>query len=366
LKKYDYLIVGCGLFGITFAKKAIEDGKKCLIIDKRHHIGGNCYTEEIEEIDVHVYGPHIFHTSDKRIWDYVNEYAEFNHYVNRPKVNYNGKIYSFPINLMTLYQLWGVTTPEDAIAKIESSREKIDNPKNLEEWALSQVGREIYETFIKGYTKKQWMMDPKDLPSAIIRRLPIRLTFDDNYFNDKYQGIPIGGYTKMMKKMLGDIEVKLETDYFSDKEYFDNLAEKVVFTGKIDEFYDYRFGELEYKTLRFHSKVLDKKDFQGNAVVNYTSEDVPYTRICEHKHFQFGKQDKTVITYEYPVEFTKEKIPYYPVNNTINNDIYSKYKTLSKQQEKVIFGGRLAEYKYYDMHQIIGSAWSKYSKVEKK
>ena len=209
-------------------------------------------------------------------------------------------------------------------------------------------------------------MDPKDLPSAIIRRLPIRLTFDDNYFNDKYQGIPIGGYTKMMKKMLGDIEVKLETDYFSDKEYFDNLAEKVVFTGKIDEFYDYRFGELEYKTLRFHSKVLDKKDFQGNAVVNYTSEDVPYTRICEHKHFQFGKQDKTVITYEYPVEFTKEKIPYYPVNNTINNDIYSKYKTLSKQQEKVIFGGRLAEYKYYDMHQIIGSAWSKYSKVEKK
>lgn len=353
---YDYLIVGCGLYGATFANIAINKGKRVLIIDKRSHIAGNCYTEKTENINIHVYGPHIFHTSSKKIWEYVKQFSEFNHYVNRPKVIYQDKLFSFPINLFTLYQLWGVQTPEEAKEKLDKVRIKNENPKNLEEWILSQVGEEIYETFIKGYTSKQWNKNPKELPSDIIKRLPIRLTFDDNYFNDCYQGIPVDGYTKMIENMIEGCDVVLESDFFEKKDKWENYAKKIIYTGRIDQFYDNCYGELEYRGLRFERERLDIKDYQGNALVNYTEMSVPYTRIIEHKHFEFGKQDHTIITKEYPDDWNSKKTPYYPINTKINTDLYSKYKQLNAKQNKYIFGGRLAEYRYYDMHQVIGSA----------
>lgn len=350
---YDYLIVGAGLFGSIFARELTDKGFKCLVIDKRDHIGGNCYTETIEGINVHKYGPHIFHTSDDKVWNYINKFCEFNHFVNRPKVNYKGKIYSFPINLMTLYQIFNVTTPEEAKDKLDSVKYDIDNPKNLEDWVLSQVGKDMYDIFIKGYTTKQWGMEPKLLPTSIIKRLPIRLNYDDNYFFDKYQGIPIGGYTQIFDKLLHNIDVKLNVDYFDDKNYWDNQSTKVVYTGPIDRYYNYIFGKLDYRSLEFKTKIEDCYDFQGNAVVNYTDIETEYTRIIEHKHFEFGKQNKTVITEEYP---RNEGEPYYPINDSTNNTRYNQYKELMVKDQNVIFGGRLADYKYYDMHQVIASA----------
>jgi UDP-galactopyranose mutase len=357
--KYDFLIVGCGLFGVTFAQQAKERGKKCLIIDSRNHIGGNIYTENKDGINIHTYGPHIFHTNNDEIWNYTNRFTTFNHFVNRPKVNYKEKLYSFPINLFTLYQLWGVKTPEEAKLKLESVKVKIQEPKNLEEWVLSQVGEELYYTFIHGYTKKQWNKEPKDLPSFIIKRLPIRLNFDDNYFFDKYQGIPIGGYTKIIENMTDGIEVILNENYLDRRDYWNQKANKIIFTGKIDEFYNYKYGELEYRSLEFKTERHEIKDYQGNAVINYTDENVPYTRILEHKHFEFGEQDYTYITKEYPNNWDRNKIPYYPINNDINNNLYKKYRQISEKENNILFGGRLAEYKYYDMHQIIGSALQK-------
>jgi UDP-galactopyranose mutase len=350
---YDYLIVGSGLFGSIFARELTDKGFKCLVIDKRDHIGGNCYTENIEGVNVHKYGPHIFHTSDDNVWNYINKFCEFNHFVNRPKVNYKGKIYSFPINLMTLYQIFNVTTPEEAKHKLDGVKHDIPNPKNLEDWVLSQVGEEIYETFIKGYTTKQWGMEPSLLPTSIIKRLPIRLNYDDNYFFDKYQGIPVGGYTQIFDKLLFNVDVKLNVDYFDDKDHWDNQATKVVYTGPIDRYYNYIFGKLDYRSLEFKTKIKDCGDFQGNAVVNYTDINTEYTRIVEHKHFEFGKQKKTVITEEYP---RNEGEPYYPINDIDNNKRYTQYKELMVKEEKVLFGGRLADYKYYDMHQVIASA----------
>ena len=358
---YDYIIIGSGIFGSVFAYEANKLGKKVLVLEKRNHIGGNCYTEKIENINVHKYGPHIFHTNDKRIWEYINQFADFNNFVNRPKVNYKNNIYSFPINLFTLYQLWGAKTPEEAKQKLEKVKILNNNPQNLEEWILSQVGEEIYEKFIKGYTTKQWGREPKYLPSSIIKRLPIRLTFDDNYFNDKYQGIPIGGYTQIFEKMLNGIEVVTDVDFLKDKSYFENKAKKIVFTGKIDELYDYTYGQLEYRSLKFETKVLNG-DFQGNAVVNYTEQDIPYTRICEHKHFEFGDQEKTIITKEYPDIYDNTKVPYYPIGDSKNLELYGNYKLLTEKENRYILGGRLSEYKYYDMHQIIGSALTKTKK----
>ena len=341
------------MFGSIFAREMTDKGFKCLVIDKRNHIGGNCYTEEIEGINVHKYGPHIFHTSDDNVWEYINRFCTFNHYVHRPKVNYKGNIYSFPINLMTLYQLYNVTTPYDAKVMLNNVKHDIKTPKNLEEWILSNVGTEIYETFVKGYTTKQWGRDPKLLPSSIIRRLPIRLTFDDNYFFDKYQGIPIGGYTKIFEKLLDGIEVRLNVDYFNDREYWNGQCKKIVYTGPIDRYYNYKFGELEYRSLEFKTEIKDIEDFQGVAIMNYTDTTPEYTRIVEHKHFEFGKQNKTIITTEYPRSIGE---PYYPVNDDINNSKYNQYKELMKIESNVIFGGRLTDYKYYDMHQVIASA----------
>jgi len=352
---YDYLIVGSGMFGSVFSHEANKNDKKVLIIEKREHIGGNCYTEKSEGINVHKYGPHIFHTNDQRIWKYVNQFAEFNHYVNRPKVLYKEKIFSFPINLMTLQQLWNVKTPKEARQKIESVKIANNNPQNLEEWILSQVGEEIYEVFIKGYTTKQWGREPRELPASIIKRLPIRMNFDDNYFNDRYQGIPIGGYTKIFEKMLGGIPIELNVDFFENRTYFESIAKKIIFTGKIDQLFDHTYGHLEYRSLRFEHE-MHEGDFQGNAVVNYTEQEVPFTRICEHKHFEFGNQEKTIITKEFPDSYDSTKVPYYPIGDSKNVEIYEKYKTLTKSENKYILGGRLAEYKYYDMHQIIASA----------
>ena len=356
---YDFLIVGAGLFGATAAHVLTRRGKRCLVIDKRPHIGGNVYTENVNGINVHKYGAHIFHTSSKDVWDFVNSFIEFNRYTNSPVANYKGKLYNLPFNMNTFYQMWGVITPEQAAAKIEEQRREsgIINPRNLEEQAISLIGKDIYYTLIKDYTEKQWGRKATELPAFIIRRLPVRFTFDNNYFNDKYQGIPIGGYTKLVEKLLGEIEVKLDTDYFENRKYFDSIADKVIYTGEIDRYFDYRFGHLEYRTVSFETELLEGvANYQGNAVVNYTDAETPYTRIIEHKHFEFGNQPDTVISKEYSKEWKPGDEPYYPVNDERNGALYTRYKTLADNQEKVIFGGRLAEYKYYDMHQVIENA----------
>lgn len=358
MKKYDYLIVGAGLFGSIFANEASNRGKKCLVIDKRNHIGGNVYCESIEGINVHKYGAHIFHTNNKEVWNYVNSFVEFNRYTNCPVANYKGQLYNLPFNMNTFYQLWKVKTPKEAITKIEEQvkEAKIEEPKNLEEQAIKLVGKDIYEKLIKGYTEKQWGKKATELPSFIIKRLPVRLTFDNNYFNDKYQGIPVGGYNKIIEKMLENIEVRLNTDFFERRKELESIADKIVFTGMIDQFYDYKFGTLEYRSLRFEHEILEEENYQGNAVVNYTEYDIPYTRIIEHKHFEYGTQPNTVITREYPATWSKGDEPYYPINDDQNNEIYAKYKALANNEDKVIFGGRLAQYKYYDMHNVIEQA----------
>lgn len=357
MKQYDYLIVGAGLFGSMFAYRAHRAGKKCLVIDRNPHIGGGCYTEQVNGINVHKYGPHIFHTSNKEVWDFMNSLVKFNDFVNSPIACYKGKRYNLPFNMNTFHQLWGVNTPDEAKAIIERQRAEyadIVEPRNLEEQALKLAGRDIYETLVKGYSEKQWGMKATEIPAFVIRRLPFRFEFNNNYFNDTFQGIPIGGYTKIFEKLLDGTEVRLDTDYFQNREYFDGLAENTVYTGQIDAFYNYRLGELDFRSLRFEHKVLEGvKDFQGNAVVNYTEAEIPYTRCIEHKHFEFGQQPDTVITYEYSRKWEKGAAPYYPINNDRNNALYSKYADLATHEKNVIFGGRLAEYKYYDMHQIV-------------
>lgn len=362
--KYDYLVVGAGLYGSVFACEMTKRGKKCLVIDKREHLGGNVYCENVEGINVHKYGAHIFHTNDKGIWDYVNSFVEFNRYTNSPVANYKGELYNLPFNMNTFYQLWRTKTPEEAMEKIQEQVEAsgIKNPKNLEEQAISLVGKDIYEKLIKGYTEKQWGRKATELPAFIIKRLPVRFTFDNNYFNDKYQGIPKGGYNKLIEGLLEGIETKTGVNFFKMKQEYEGLAKKIVFTGKIDEYFNYKYGKLEYRSLKFVHETLDIKNYQGNAVVNYTEAEIPFTRILEHKHFEFGKQDKTVITREYPQEWKEGSEPYYPVNDKKNSETYLQYKRLAKQTENVIFGGRLAEYKYYDMHQVIASALTKVNK----
>jgi UDP-galactopyranose mutase len=359
--KYDYLVVGAGLFGATFAYEACKKGKKCLVIDKRPHIGGNIYTENIEGINVHKYGAHIFHTSDKEIWDYVNSFADFNRYTNSPVARYKNETYNLPFNMNTFSKLWPeVFTPDQAKAKIaeELAGVQIEEPKNLEEQAIKLVGKTIYEKLVKGYTEKQWGMKATELPPFIIKRLPVRFTYDNNYFNDLYQGIPIGGYTQIIEKMLAGSDLRLNCDYFENRAELDSLAEKIIFTGPVDRYYDYKFGPLEYRSVRFETEILDTDNFQGNAVVNYTEYEVPYTRIIEHKHFEFGNQSKTVISREYSDKWTVEKEPYYPINNEKNNELYKKYADLAAEEKKVIFGGRLGQYKYYDMHVVIKEALS--------
>ena len=360
MKKYDYLIVGAGLFGATFAERAKKAGKSVLVIDKRDHIAGNVYTENIEGINVHKYGAHIFHTDYKDVWDYVNSFIEFNRYTNSPVARIGNEIYNMPFNMNTFSKIWNdVFTPEDALRHINEERKEITGePKNLEEQAISLVGRTIYEKLIKGYTEKQWNRDCKDLPSFIIKRLPVRLIYDNNYFNDKYQGIPIGGYTKLVEKMLSGIEVRLNTDFFSNIEEYKNIANKIVYTGAIDEYFNYKLGKLEYRSLKFDTKILDKENYQGNAVVNYTGHEVDYTRVIEHKHFEYGTQPKTVITFEYPSDYKEGMEKYYTVNDDKNNELAEKYRELAKKEENVIFGGRLAEYKYYDMDDVIKAAMS--------
>ncbi len=357
MKKYDYLIVGAGLFGAVFAREAMNRGKSCLVVDKCDHIAGNIYTQEVEGIQVHVYGAHIFHTSNKAVWDYVQRYAEFNHYVNTPIANYKGELFNMPFNMHTFYQMWGVTTPEAARAKIEEQRAEITGePKNLEEQAISLVGRDIYEKLVKGYTEKQWGRSCTELPAFIIKRLPVRYTFDNNYFNDPYQGIPKEGYTALVERLLEGADVRLNTDYLANRAELDALADKVLYTGCIDEYYDYCYGELEYRSLRFESEVLDTPNYQGVAVVNYNEREIPFTRLIEHKHFNFGTQDKTVITREYPATWEKGMRPYYPVNNEKNQTLFEKYRRLAAEEDKIIFGGRLGHYKYYDMDKVIEAA----------
>lgn len=358
MKKYDYLIVGAGLFGATFAQKAHELGKSVCVIDRRNHLAGNAYTEKMEGINVHVYGPHIFHTNNKYVWDYINQFAVFNRFTNSPIANYKGKIYPLPFNMHTFNRLWGVTTPWDAKSIIDGQRFFCDTttPTNLEEQAISLVGKDIFEILVKGYTEKQWGRDCKDLPPSIIKRLPIRFTYDNNYFNALYQGIPIGGYTKMIERMLEGIEVQLGMDYLEYKEDLDEMADKVIFTGAIDEYFDYKLGPLEYRSVVFKTSVLDMPNYQGNAVVNYTDREIPWTRIIEHKHFEFGTQSKTVISKEFSCEWKLGDEPYYPVNDRKNEELYRQYRQLAKQEKNVIFGGRLGEYKYYDMDDVIASA----------
>ncbi|MBF6977695.1 UDP-galactopyranose mutase [Aerococcaceae bacterium zg-BR22] len=360
MMKADYLVVGAGLFGAVFAHEMAKAGKKVKVIEKRNHIAGNIYTKEIEGIHVHQYGAHIFHTSDKRIWDYISQFAEFNHYINAPIANYNGEIYNLPFNMNTFSKLWGVKTPQEAKAKIEEQKANylIQWPTNLEEQAISLVGPDIYQKLIKGYTEKQWGKKATELPAFIIRRLPVRFTYDNNYFNDRYQGIPIGGYTAIIEKMLAhdNITVELNTDFFANKDQYLANYPRIVYTGMIDEFFDYQFGVLEYRSLRFETEVLDTDNYQGNAVVNYTDAETPYTRIIEHKLFEFGTQSKTVITREYPHPWTTQEEAYYPINNEQNNALYAKYDQLAKAQDQVLFGGRLGQYRYYDMHQVIGVA----------
>lgn len=375
MEKYDFLVVGSGLYGATFACLAHRQGKKCLVIDKHTHLGGNIYCENVAGINVHKYGAHIFHTSNKRIWDFVNSVVEFNRYTNSPVANFKGRLYNLPFNMNTFYQMWGVTTPEQAIKKIEEQKEEvmknmqaqgIDTPRNLEEQALLLVGKDIYERLIKGYTEKQWGRKCAELPAFIIKRLPVRLVFDNNYFNDKYQGIPIGGYNRLIDGLLEGIECKTEVDFFENREYWSSVADKIVFTGKIDEFFDYRFGKLAYRTVRFEEEILDTANYQGNAVVNYTEAEIPYTRIIEHKHFEsFGQEvyenPKTVISKEYSVEWEEGMEPYYPVNDSQNSSLYQKYKELADKEKNVIFGGRLAEYKYYDMAPIIEAVFKQFN-----
>lgn len=359
MEQYDYLIVGAGLFGATFAHQAKKTGKSCLVIDARPHLGGNVYCEEIAGINVHKYGAHIFHTSNKEVWDYVNELVEFNRYTNSPIANYKGELYSLPFNMNTFYQLWKVKTPAEAVAKIEAQQKEMEGkePRNLEEQAISLVGRDIYEKLIKEYTEKQWGRKCTDLPTFIIKRLPVRFTFDNNYFNDSYQGIPIGGYNKLVEKMLEGIEVRLNTNYFDVRNDLDPLTKKIVYTGPIDAYYGFCYGKLEYRTVRFETELLRGiSNYQGNAVVNYTDAETPFTRIIEHKHFEFGQQPDTVISREYSSEWSEGAEPYYPVNNKKNEVLFQKYKSLAKQEKNVIFGGRLAEYKYYDMDKVIESA----------
>ena len=356
--KYDYLVVGAGLYGAVFAYEAKKKGKTCLVIDKRDHIAGNIYCENVSGINVHKYGAHIFHTSDKKIWEYVNQFAEFNNYINSPVARYKNELYNLPFNMNTFSKMWNIATPQEAkdIIASQIADLNITEPKNLEEQALSLVGKDVYEKLIKGYTEKQWGRDCKDLPSFIIKRLPLRFIYDNNYFNDRYQGIPIGGYTKIVEKMLDGIEVRLNTNYLDNREEFDAMADKIVYTGMIDQFYDYKLGVLEYRSVRFETEELPMENYQGNAVVNYTEREVPYTRIIEHKHFEFGAQPKTVITREYSKEWKAGDEPYYPVNNDRNTQIYQRYKVLADREQNVLFGGRLGTYRYFDMHQIIGSA----------
>lgn len=355
---YNYLIVGAGLFGSVFAHEANKRGKSCLVIDKRDHIAGNIYTENVEGINVHKYGAHIFHTSNKMIWDYVNQFAEFNHYINSPVAVYKDELYNLPFNMNTFSKLWGIRTPSEAKERIQNQIKELNigEPQNLEEQALSLVGTDVYEKLIKGYTEKQWGRSCTELPSFIIKRLPLRFTYDNNYFNDPYQGIPKGGYTAIIEKMLEGIEVRTNTDYFELIKEQPNIAEKIVFTGMIDEFYEYQLGELQYRSLRFESEVLEEENYQGNAVVNYTERKVPYTRIIEHKHFEFGKQPHTVITREYSSEWEKGSEPYYPINDEKNGSLYEKYRELAEKEANVIFGGRLGQYRYYDMDKVIESA----------
>lgn len=371
-KLFDYLIVGSGLFGSTFAHLATKAGKRCLVIDKRPHLGGNIYCENIEGINVHKYGAHIFHTSNKDVWDFVNEIVPFNRYTNSPLASYKGKLYNLPFNMNTFFQMWGVTTPEKALAIIEEQRseaktlmaaERVIEPRNLEEQALLLVGRDIYERLVKGYTEKQWGRPCHELPAFIIRRLPLRFVFDNNYFNDKYQGIPEGGYNKLVNGLLEGIETRVGCDYFQDREHWESLAKKIVYTGRIDEYFGYRFGKLDYRTVRFDTEVIESPNFQGNAVVNYTEREIAFTRIIEHKHFEsFGQavydNPKTVVTKEYPTEWKEGMEPFYPINDTRNNALYLKYKALADSKANFIFGGRLAEYKYYDMAPIIEKALS--------
>lgn len=359
MKQYDYLIVGCGLFGSVVAEQMTKKGKSCLVIDKRSHIGGNVYTNIMNGITVHQYGAHIFHTNDKRVWKYINSFAEFNRYTNSPIANYKGKLYNLPFNMNTFYQMWGAITPEDVRKFIELQKKtaNIEEPSNLEEQAISLVGRDIYETLIKGYTEKQWGRKATELPPSIIKRIPVRFVFDNNYFNDNYQGIPIGGYTPIIERMLADCDVMLNTDYFEKKDSFDNMAAQVIYTGEIDRYFDYCYGRLEYRSLKFDTTLLSGvENYQGNAVVNYTDAGVPYTRIIEHKHFEFGNQRDTVITKEYPLNSAEGAEPYYPVNDDHNNTLYEKYRMLAQQEERVNFGGRLAEYKYYNMDEVVRRA----------
>ncbi len=364
MKKYDYLVVGAGLCGAVFAQQAKQNNKSVLVIDKRSHIAGNIFTENIQGIDVHKYGAHIFHTNKKEIWDYVNQFAKFNNYINSPIANYHGEIYSLPFNMYTFNKVWGVITPYDAQRKIDEQKSmlKIDVPKNLEEQAISLVGIDIYEKLVKGYTEKQWGRDCKDLPAFIIKRLPVRFTYDNNYFNSKYQGIPIEGYTSLVAKMLENIDVRLNVDFIKERDYLENIANKIVYTGPIDEYFDYSLGVLQYRSIQFETEILDISNYQGNAVVNYTDKESPYTRIIEHKWFNFGKDKfgndlkKIVISREFSLEWNVGQIPYYPINDNKNNQLYNEYKKLANKQKNIIFCGRLGEYKYYDMDTTIESA----------
>lgn len=357
--KYDFLIVGAGLFGAVCARELTDKGYKCKVIEKRPHIAGNIYTEKIEGIDVHVYGAHIFHTSDKSVWNYVNRFAEFNNYVNSPVANYKGELYNLPFNMNTFHQMWGVRTPKEAKTIIETQRKEISGePKNLEDQAISLVGRDVYEKLVKGYTEKQWGHKCSELPAFIIKRLPVRYTFDNNYFNDRYQGVPVEGYTRMLENMLDGIDLECSTDYLKEREKYNAMADKVIFTGAIDEFYEYRLGSLEWRSMRFETEILDIDNFQGVAVVNYTEREVPYTRILEHKHFNFGTQEKTVITREYPKSWEMGDEPYYPVNDEKNSALYRQYAELAEAEEKVYLGGRLGSYQYYDMDKDILAAFN--------
>lgn len=360
---YDYLVVGAGLYGAVFAREAMDAGKSVLVIDRRSHIGGNIYTENVEGINVHRYGAHIFHTSNKEVWDYINRFTEFNNYVNSPIANYKGEIYNMPFNMNTFSKMWGVFTPAEAQAKIDEQRAEITGePQNLEEQAISLVGRDIYEKLVKGYTEKQWGRDCTQLPASIIRRLPVRLTYNNNYFNDRYQGIPEGGYTAVIEKMLEGADVILNEDYLSAKDGWDRKAKKVIYTGPIDAYFGYSLGALEYRSVRFETEILDMANYQGNAVVNYTDRETPYTRIIEHKHFEFGTQPRTVISREYSSEWKLGDEPYYPVNDEKNSALYEKYYALAQEEENVVFGGRLGEYRYYDMDKVIAAALEKCKK----